>query len=289
MQVLTHAARRVGLVLGLLLLFLSMMSFQVNRDRTLSSARGLAFLLASPLQRLAGAALGGVASVWNGYFDLTDAAGRAAQLESEVAALRRQLAALQEARRENERLRALVGLDSSAIEGSRAAPVVARDLEHRFETVTIGRGGADGVTLDAPVIAPNGAVVGRVVQLARWTAMVQLITDPLSGVGGRLTGSRATGLVAGTDGPHLRLQFVESINQIADRETVVTSGEDGIYPPGLLLGTVRHVASGTPVPGTPRIELRRQEAALFRDIEIAPGVDVLSLETVLVLPRREGS
>ncbi len=289
MQALTDAARRAGLVVGLLVVFLILMSFQVNRARTLASARSAVFNVVSPVQRLGGALVRGVTSVWDRYFSLVGAAGEVAALRQDVASLRRQIAALQEVRRENERLRTLAGMEPSRLDSARVARVVARDLAHRFQSVTIDRGGSDGVVLDAPVIAPNGSLVGRVVQVAPWTAMVQLITDPLSGVGARLSSSRGTGVVSGTNGHELELRFVDSMTNIARGERVITSGEDEIYPPGIPIGAVTSVTSGSPIPGTPRIELTRDEAALFMEITVAPDLDLLQIETVLVLDRPSDS
>lgn len=277
------AARKVGLVTGLLLLFFVMLTYQVSAERTLSTARGAVLGVVSPFHRAVSAAVFGVASVWRGYVGLVGTAARNEELRAENADLQRRLRELQETRHENDRLRALLDLGPASAQGARLARVVGRDLAHRYQAVILDRGSADGIVLDAPVLSPDGSLVGRVVQVARWTSIVQLITDPLSGVGARLAESRATGLVNGSDGPELELRYINSMTEIRQREPIVTSGEDGLYPAGIRVGTVASFTVGPPVPGTPRVPLAREETALFLEVRVRPDVDVLRLETVLVI------
>jgi rod shape-determining protein MreC len=130
--------------------------------------------------------------------------------------------------------------------------------------------------------------VGRVIHVNLWTSIVQLVTDPLSGVGSRLVQSRTTGLMSGNGAGPLRLNYISTRANVAVGEAIVTSGEDGIYPPDLLIGTVTRIDIGPPVPGTPRVPLMREQIALFKVIVLDPAIDVLSLENVLVrLPGSE--
>lgn len=283
MQARSRAARKAGLVTGLLLLFFVMLTYQVNAARTLSTARGAVLGVVSPVHRAASAAVLGVTSLWRGYIGLVGTAARNTELHAEVSDLRRRLREIEETRHENDRLRALLGLDPPSTETARPARVIGRDLAHRYQALTLDRGSADGIVLDSPVLSPQGSLVGRVVQVARWTSIVQLITDPLSGIGARLAESRATGLVDGNDGPELELRYITSMTRIRLQEPVVTSGEDGLYPAAIRVGTVASFTVGPPVPGTPRVPLAREETALFLEVRVRPDVDVLRLETVLII------
>ncbi len=282
----SRTAGNAALVAGLLFTFFLALSLQVNRGRAVGLARGAVLGVLSPVHRLASGVRGGVLAVWHGYFGLVNAAARAEALQAEVESLRRQLRAAEEARRQNRRLRALLGLRESLPAGGVVARVAARDLAHRYESIVLDRGSVDGVRLDAPVLSSDGALLGRVVEVARWSCLVQLLTDPLSGIGGRLQESRATGLLAGRGDELLELRYVDSRTPIRNGEVVETSGEDGIYPPGIPVGYVAAHGVGPSVPGTPRIPLAHAESALFRDIQIRPQVDLLRIEEVLVIPPR---
>lgn len=283
MQRLSRTARHAALFVGLLTAFFVLLSWQANRSRTLETARGAVTGVASPVQRFLGGVAATVTGVWTGYLDLVGASDRAERLQAEVDGLQRRLTSLDETRRENFRLRALLGLERRVEGRHRVATVVGRTLAHRYQSVTLDRGSADGIRLDAPVLAPDGGLVGRVVQVSRWTSIVQLVTDPFAGVGARLVHSRATGLIAGTDGPLLQLRYIDTMTPVDAGEQVVTSGEDGIYPAGLPVGTVSGLEVGPPVPGTPRVPLAREETAMFLEITVDPAVDVTRVETVLVL------
>ena len=289
MQGLSATARNAALLAGLLLTFFVLISYQANRATTVSSARGAVLHAVSPVQRIASGIGDLFSSLWTGYFALVGAQQEAESLQNQVDALQRQMASVEETRQENARLRALVGLGPRVGLDHIVAEVVGRDLPHRYESLTLGRGTADGIRSDATVLSPDGVLVGRIVFATRWTSQVQLVTDPLSGVGARLASSRAAGLVTGNNGPDLSLQYIETMTPLYAGEPVVTSGEDGIYPAGLPIGRVESFEVGPPVPGTPRVPLAREETALFMEVRVAGGVDVTRLESVLVVASRSRS
>ena len=283
MQALGQGARNAALLFGVLIFLLLLMSWQVNSASTLSTARGVVFGAMSPLQRVLGTAWGRISGTVRGYGDMRASIADRDRLRSRMAVLERENARLREEARATPRLRELAGLRAATRTPSTGARVIARDFGHRYEALTIDRGSLDGVMLDAVVLSPDSGLIGRVIQLGSLTSMVQLITDPLSGVGARLADSRSTGLIAGLNGPHLELRYIETHQAPSVGEGVITSGEDGIYPPGLPLGRVRSFAAGPLIPGTPLVPLARDESALFLDIVVTPLVDVQRVEQVLIL------
>jgi rod shape-determining protein MreC len=286
-QGLSRTARNAGLLVAMLAAFFVLASYQADRARTVSTARSAVVTAVSPVQRLVATVVGGATSIWNSYVALVGAAAENEHLRAERDALERQARRLREMGRENERLRALVGIAKDLAPGWRVARVIGREPTHRYTSLTLDRGTADGVITDAPVIAPDGSLVGRVVEAGRWTSLVQLITDPLAGVGARLSSSRATGMVSGTGGPQLDLRYVNSLTEVQVGEEVLTSGEDAIYPAGLLLGEIASFTFGPPVPGTRSVPLTREQSALFLEIAVTPAIEVDRLETVLILDTRQ--
>ena len=286
-QGLSRTARNAGLLAGLLVAFFVLASYQADRGRTVSTARGVVVGAVSPVQRLVSGVVGLVTGVWNGYFDLVGAAAENERLRAERDALEQQVRGFRESQRENARLRALLRITDDVPLGWRVGRVVGREPSHRYTSLTIDQGTADGVRVDAVVIAPDGALVGRVVEVGRWTSLVQLVTDRLAGVGARLVTSRATGLASGTGAPALELRYIDSLTQLEVGEEVLTSGEDGIYPPGLLIGEVAAYTFGPPVPGTRSVPLAREQSALFLEVTVRPAIAVDRLETVLILDRRD--
>lgn len=113
--------------------------------------------------------------------------------------------------------------------------------------ITISAGSADGVRRNMPVLDQDGALVGRVVAVARFncTAVLLSSTQTADGVSativtrgnqppfGIVTGSS---LAPGT----LLMQFISQLSTGAKvGDLVVTSGLSDIYPKGILIGRIR--------------------------------------------------
>ena len=135
-------------------------------------------------------------------------------------------------------LRERAGLDTAAAEviGAAASP--------EFRTVTIDKGTADGLSADMAVISPAG-VVGRVILPSWRAAKVQLLIDRNAAAGAMIERTRAQGVVVGDGDGTLRLEYVPGTADVKVGDLVVTSGIDGIYPKGFVIGTIDSVDTGT--------------------------------------------
>jgi rod shape-determining protein MreC len=182
---------------------------------------------------------------------------------------------------ENERLRALLNLNEQTSIKSVPARVIARDPSVWFNTITINRGSSSGVEQNMPVVTPGG-IVGRVITVGPWASQVMLITDEKAGAGavvGQLGQSGALGSIRGRADLNVALvemRYVSGLEKVEVGDYVMTTGQDGIYPPGLNVGKVVDVKSGT--------------ATTAHQILIQPGAQLDHLEEVAVLlyypPRR---
>ena len=127
------------------------------------------------------------------------------------------------------------------------------------------------------VIAALGGV-GRLIVPAVRSAKVQLLVDRNAAAGALIERSRAQGVVLGTGDERLRMDYVSEVADVAVGDIVVTSGIDGIYPKGFVIGKVDAV---------------EKNGSAFKRISVRPAVDFLSLEEVLVIttppPAREGT
>jgi rod shape-determining protein MreC len=226
----------------------------------------------SPFQR-------GVTGVGGFGINLFDRLGqmRTAQAENEqlrarLAEAENELRDARQARDENERLKGLLGFRQDATYQTVPARVIARDPSVWFNTVIVNRGSADGVDLNMPVATPEG-VVGRVVAVSPVSSQVMLLTDERAAAGavvGQLGASNAIGSVRGFGrNGLLEMRYVPGLETVNQGDYVVTTGQDGIYPPGLNVGTVVEVTPGTVT--TPHT------------IRVKPGARLDSLQEVLVL------
>ena len=137
----------------------------------------------------------------------------------------------------------------------RALVTIAGNPSPGSYTVTIDAGSAEGVSPDMAVISGRG-VVGRVIQpVAPHAATVQLLTDRLAGVAVTFERTNTGGIVVGGVGdPPFRAEYVSPLADIQPGDTVVSSGQDGVYPQGFAVGTVDRVTKSGGGDWTKRME-----------------------------------
>jgi rod shape-determining protein MreC len=191
-----------------------------------------------------------------------------AVLESQNLDLKQRLAALEEAKLENDRIQQLVQFAKAQDLPRIGAHVIGRPTDSRQQSILIDRGTGSGVSIGDAVIAAGG-LVGQVVEVTPWDARVRLITDPGSGVAVLVQRTRANGIVKGSlDGP-LQLDFVDKTTPPIRGDVLITSGLGGVYPKGVVVGEVTDVAS--------------TQADLFAVVSVASRVRIDRIEEVLVL------
>ena len=191
-----------------------------------------------------------------------------AELQAQNLDLKQRLAALEEAKLENDRIRGLVDFAKAQDLPSVGAHVIGRPTDSSQRSILIDKGGAGGIKSGDAVIAAGG-LVGQVVEVTPWSARVRLITDTDSGVAVLVQRNRANGIVKGSlEGP-LQLDFVDKKTLPVRGDVLITSGLGGTYPKGIVVGEVTDVASA--------------QTDLFPTVAVASRVDIDRIEEVLVL------
>jgi rod shape-determining protein MreC len=260
------------LLLGLVLAHLVAISKQVERGGQSLLGQGL-FALVAPIQGAITGSIRGVSGGWSGYVDLRRVHQENRSLQERIRLLEKQLQDRQEQAQEAERLREMLQLRKELPLDVLAAEVIVREGVPWSRTITIDKGSAEGVRLNAAVISATG-VVGRVIALGPHASRVQLILDGQAGVGVRIERSRVTGVLVGQPGTptsvigDLGLKYVPSLADVVVGDVVVTSGLDHLYPAGLVVGRVRSAARGT---------------GLFKEIVVTPSAQFNTLEEVMVV------
>ena len=141
---------------------------------------------------------------------------------------------------ETQRLQNLLGLHNSFADVGTAARVVAQTPDPYSKRVILDKGTTQGIRAGSAVIDING-VYGQVTRAFLLTSEVTVLTDrnQSTPVMNARTGERSVlfGEVGG-DGTHLELRFVSSNADIQTGDLLMTSGIDGVYPPGLPVATI---------------------------------------------------
>ncbi|HVB32953.1 MAG TPA: rod shape-determining protein MreC [Patescibacteria group bacterium] len=246
---------------------LLLLAFQIRRNHDIRLVQVWTAEVFTPIDRAGTTSIDWIGAVWNGYIGLQHDRADNRRLQAEVDQLRLQVDQLRGRAAEASRLAALLSFRQSNPElPLLAARVISASPAPANKILYIDRGQRDGVGKNMAVITPDG-VVGKILEVFPSSSEVLLVTDRESGVGALLAGSRAEGVVKGTDGPDLRMDYVENEEKVINGEAVLTSGLDQIFPKDLPVGIVL-----TAHPGIP-----------FRSIEVRPAAKLDRLEDVLVI------
>lgn len=222
----------------------------------------------TPVVRTGEKLINGIGNAASNLSELRNARDENARLKQEVESLTEERDRLRERAESLEPLARQLDFPSDLPYSRLAANVISRDAGNWFRTLIIDRGSLDGVKLSMPVVTATG-IVGRVIELGPNYARVQVITDRYAGVGAMLQKSRAKGQVKGIETDRCELRNVSASEHVEVGEAVVTTGLDGIYPKGLMVGTVERVDSDPNAP--------------WHKLVINPSAPIDRLEHVFVL------
>jgi rod shape-determining protein MreC len=233
----------------------------------------------APLQEGVSTVTRPVGNFFRGLANLPSLESENAELKDTVADYEARLGEYEDLQRRYEDLLSLLELRQTLDPRAVPAVVIANGVSNFEYTVTIDKGSGDGIAIDMPVVtgsAESPRLVGHVVSVTANSAIVQLIIDRSHAVAGRL-GGREVGLVRGQGDEDMVMELVEpgtEIDLTGGPISVVTmsyeiNGQQGRYPPGLLIGEVSRVFEG--------------DNALETSVSVRPAVDFSALENVLVL------
>lgn len=156
---------------------------------------------------------------------------------------------IQELEKENDNLRQMLDvIDSPRDYEAILATVIARSPERWIEQVIINQGKQHGIEKDMAVITGEG-MVGKVKSVSNFTATVQLLSsfdqlNRISATVSRKKGNNVFGLIEGYDAEREMLIFRiidDSGTKIKEDEPVLSSSLGGVFPSGLLIGTIKEV------------------------------------------------
>ncbi len=267
MAVLSIRQRTGWLFASITVMHLVLISAQVNTRRGVPMLEEAVFGGMAELQRVATGAIASVRGAWERYLALQRVEDENVRLREEAGRLRVSLQQERALAAQSRDLQRLLDLRNALEVPTAAASVIAGGASPDFRTVTIDKGRGQGLRSDMAVIAPAG-VVGRVIMPSARAAKIQLLSDRNAAVAALVERSRAQGIVVGTGGDRLRMDYVSGTADLKVGDRVVTSGMDGIYPKGFSIGQIESVQRG---------------AGEFTEVVVKSAVDFSSLEAVLVV------
>ena len=260
--------QRTGyLFLAVIVGHIILISAQVNTRRGVPMLEAVTFGLFAEVQRGSSSVIAKLQDSWQNYLALQQVRVENERLKLEVARLQVGLQQERAVAEQSRTLQQLLNFRSSLSFATTGAAVIAGGASPDFRTMTINKGTGEGLKPDMAVIAPAG-VVGRVIMPSSRASKVQLLIDRNAAAGALVERSRAQGVVEGTGADLLHMNYVSGVADVKVGDRVVTSGIDGIYPKGFVIGQIESIERG---------------AGEFSAIVIRPAVDFASLEAVLIV------
>lgn len=259
------------IILFLLIFFqLVLISIQVPMGDDSNYFEKAIFSVFSPVKHGTVSVFQGIRNIWKNYFNLRKAQKNNQRLQEQVFRLNQENSLLRGMLRtyktEKGMTDLLLELECSIL----PARVIGLDAGNIWKSLVINRGSLDGVKKDMVVLDKQGYLVGRVVEpISFRQARVQMITDTDSGVHVIPQGKEVPGIISGIGNGKCNLEYVLATDTLIEEgDTLITTGIDGIYMPGMLVGYVTSTETNV---------------SLFKGIKVDPAFKIQSLDVVAVI------
>lgn len=243
---------RLARGLGLVSLFLiGTMIYSATTKGAVTIPETLSGVFVTPLQSAASSISNGVSDFFGWLTGGSSMREELAELQAENVELRQQLVEYDEIKQTNEWYSEILGLHEKNPEYTFAAGrVISRDPADYYGNFTISAGENADISVNDPVVATDGSLVGVVEEVGLTYAKVRTILDPATKVACQISRTADTAYTAGSTMElarqnTLRMTTLERSSAAAVSDYVVTSGIGGVYPSGLLIGKVTRIQNAT--------------------------------------------
>ena len=257
----------------IIVIVLIVVLIMTSGDNNMTGTESIVGTVLAPVQQGLYSATDAIADFFARVFTGSDLQTENFDLRAKFAELEGQLQDLDETKQENERLRALLNYEVEPGVEFATARVIGRDPNHWYDTFIINLGLTDGIEIDMPVVNGDG-LIGRIVEVGVTWSRVMPIVDSSSGVSGFVVRTRDNGILngtpsAGNENALLRMSKLVLDADLMPGDTVITSGQGGVFPKGIPIGEVTEVS--------------QSDDGMRNQAVVTPFVDFVHIEEVMVV------
>ncbi len=237
----------------------------------------IAGTVAAPFQSFATGVSNTVSDFISAYTDGNKLMLENAELKNQISSLREEVADYNEIAAQNEFYKDYLGIKESHPDFEfAAATLIAKDTEDPYGGFVINRGSMSGISAYDPVITDDG-LVGYITEVGLTTAKVTTVLSPELTLGALDNRTGDSGIVVGNSelasSGLCRFSNLSRSCAVAIGDYVTTSGE-GIFPAGLLIGSIETVGSDS------------YNTSIYADIK--PFADLAEIRNVMVITAFDG-
>lgn len=169
---------------------------------------------------------------------------------------------------ENNRLKDLINFRKTVPYTTIPAQVIGRDPTNWSGSLIIDKGLDSGVRQNRAVISTKG-LVGRTLDIGRYSARILLITDPNSKVGVVIQKNRQGGILTGRPDGKCKMIYIALDSDCAPGDKVVTAGIGSIFPKDILVGEI--------------VRIEKEPGRLYKNAIVKTAAELSKLEEVLCI------
>lgn len=265
-----------SIIVFVLLSFFCLFSLVLQSSPFTLSIEGAGSLFVMPFQKGYHGLQKAVQMLWAGFTELSEVRDELQKTREKLQKYEGMAEELGEIKTENERLRKLLGMQPEAAYESVPAFIISKDPDNWFRTIIINRGSADGVRENMPVISFSGgekAVVGKVIEVRHNISRVLPVISVDMKLGVMFQESRYPGLLTGysSNSNFSLVDYISKSATVKFGDIIVTSGQGGVFPQGLLVGKV--------------IKSFVTESSAYQKALVKPVIDFNHVEEVYVVKK----
>lgn len=263
----SKAKKNLIIFSSIILLSFVLMTINIRYSGPLFVEKTVGWVVA-PAQRMFTNTRNAVSAVFNHYFFLVNVAKENEHLRRDIDALKKQNTDLAEQILWQDRVGSLIQYKDQSDYKSILASVIGRDATQWSKVIFINKGTNHGVAENMAVVTDAG-IIGHITQALPTSSKVLMLNDSRSAVASLFQETRVSGIVSGTGQDFCDMKYVPVSAKVEIGDKILSSGLGGIFPKGLLVGTVTNI--------------KKKKQGLFQEITITPKADLARLEEVLVL------
>lgn len=276
--------RHKSIAVFIILILFCIISLSVQGSLFTFSFEGIMSALATPFQKGYNSLHGGTSRLWAGFSELDRVRNELELTRKKLQTFESADVEISEIKKENDRLRALIGMKAMLRYDSIPANIISKDPDNWYRTLIINRGENDGIKVNMPVVAYqvviNGetkdlvkAVVGKIAEVRGSISRVQPLIAPEIKIGVKIGENRFPGLLSGyTFNSNLCVaNYITRAAPVRFGDKVITSGQAGVFPSGIIIGTV--------------VKSELLETSPYQRAIIKPMIDYNLLEEVFVIKK----
>ena len=255
------------LKVGLVFILLIVIFLVLNLTGFSKEVKNFFYLISSPVQKTFWQAGEQISDFWQGLFEINVLQKEITELSLENQRLLSENVGLKVLKEENETLRQALGIGLEKDFQIIFCQNISKDIFQ--DSILIDKGAEKGVLKGMPVITSQKALIGRIGEVYKDFSEVILITNKESSFDAKIFERDVSGVVKGRGDSKLELTLISKDKEISQGDFVVTAVFGGIFPKGLLVGSIQ--------------EIEKLDIEPFQVAEINPSVDFKKLDNLFII------